>query len=207
MQYPGINHFKVIEIDIEGSEGETRDNLEKLTGARTTPRIFFSGQFFGGADELKDIHESGQLRRRLLDSGVIHTDERKCSSSLLSVASEKPYDEICSSMATVVPRFKYGVLHSYNLTQTLQSKGQNFNQKVSVFEVCNPTHANKVLSQDMSISNALPCRISIWQDAHNHTVIQSIKPSLLISMFGNDDLKDLAEQVENELYTIMLQLA
>src|SRR5688572_29972120 len=85
-----IMSTQVIEIDIEGSEGETRDNLEKLTGARATPRVFFSGQFFGGADELKGIHESGQLKHRLLESGVIDADESKCSSSLLSVASEKP---------------------------------------------------------------------------------------------------------------------
>lgn len=118
------------------------------------------------------------------------------------------YTLVCSEVSKIVPLFKYGLLHSYNLTDTLQSKGQAFHSLVSIYEVCNPVHANSVLSADLSISNALPCRISIWFDEKTaETKIQSVKPSLLIGLFKQDSLCSLAQQVEIDLYSIMLQLA
>jgi uncharacterized protein (DUF302 family) len=115
---------------------------------------------------------------------------------------------VCDSVQATAARFKYGMLHSYNLTKLLQSKGQaDMHTPVSVFEVCNPAQAFKVLSQHPQVSNALPCRVSVWRDeAADQTVVQSIKPSNLIGMFHADDLKGVAEQVEGDLYTIMLQM-
>lgn len=130
-------------------------------------------------------------------------------SSLLTVCTRKSYASVCASLPLVAPLFRYGVLHSYNLMQLLQSKGQaSFKTETSVFDVCNPGHACSVLSRHPAVSTALPCRISVWYDeAAGLTVIQSIAPAaIIVSMFQAEDLKDVAHTVEADLVTIMMQI-
>lgn len=125
---------------------------------------------------------------------------------VLTIRSKIGYDVICSMMPAAVQQMKYGLLHTYNLTQLLQSKGQTeFKQSVSVFEVCNPAQAVGVLNSNLMLSNLLPCRIVVYADLNdNQTVIQSFKPTVLLNLFVSDDaLQSIAEQVESDIVQIM----
>jgi uncharacterized protein (DUF302 family) len=90
----------------------------------------------------------------------------------------------------------FGVLHVHDLGGTLRSKGIEFEEECKVFEVCNPGQAAKVLSTDMRLNMALPCRISVFTDK-GKTQIGLIKPAQMLSSLSDEPaLVQVAEEVE-----------
>lgn len=112
------------------------------------------------------------------------------------VESEKSFEQASSDLEAAVKRNGFGVLHTHDLGTTLRSKGMAFNEQCKVFEVCNPVQATKVLSTDMRLNMALPCRISVYTE-HNKTKIGLIKPMQILSALSQDAaLAKIAQEVE-----------
>jgi uncharacterized protein (DUF302 family) len=58
----------------------------------------------------------------------------------------------------------------------------------------------------MSVSTALPCRISIYEEG-SKTVLATLKPTTLLAMFNAPQLKGVAQEVENTIVKIMKEAA
>jgi uncharacterized protein (DUF302 family) len=114
------------------------------------------------------------------------------------VETDKSFDQASIDLAAAVVRHGFGVLHIHDLGGTLRSKGMAFDEECKVFEVCNPGQAAKVLSTDMRLNMALPCRISVFTDK-GQTKIGLIKPIPMLSMLSQDAaLVQVAQEVEEK---------
>lgn len=114
------------------------------------------------------------------------------------VETDKSFDQASIDLAAAVMRHGFGVLHIHDLGGTLRSKGMAFDEECKVFEVCNPGQAAKVLSTDMRLNMALPCRISVFTDK-GQTKIGLIKPIPMLSMLSQDAaLVQVAQEVEEK---------
>ena len=112
------------------------------------------------------------------------------------VESGKSFEQASIDLEAAVKRNRFGVLHIHDLGATLRSKGMAFNEQCKVFEVCNPMQATKVLSTDMRLNMALPCRISVYTE-NNKTMIGMIKPMQILSALSQDAaLARIAQEVE-----------
>jgi uncharacterized protein (DUF302 family) len=125
---------------------------------------------------------------------------------LLEIESKKTVQEIGKSFPEVCAKYKFGVMGSYNLRQKLNEKGVPFDRDCLVFEVCNPQQAGKVLEANISIATVLPCRIAVYQEGEK-TKIAAIKPTALLGLFPNPEIKPVAEEVERIFLLIMHELA
>ncbi len=74
-----------------------------------------------------------------------------------------PIEEVVARIEEAAAVNEFGVLGIHDLKQKLNAKGLDFKPECRVLEVCNPGKAKTVLETDMSISNALPCRISVYE--------------------------------------------
>ncbi|XXM72081.1 DUF302 domain-containing protein [Lysinibacillus sphaericus] len=92
----------------------------------------------------------------------------------------------------------FGVLWNLDLAGKLEEKGLDFNEEVVILEVCNPKEAKKVLEQSMLVSYFLPCKISIYTE-NDTTKVGMAKPSKLIELVDNDELKNIALDIEERL--------
>ncbi len=122
------------------------------------------------------------------------------------IDTDKSVQEVEKILPEIVMKHKFGVLGVHNLRQKMNEKGIDFERDCLVFEVCNPQQAKKILDNDISISTALPCRISVYQQ-EGKTKIATIKPTALIGMFSKPELKSVAEEVEETLFKIMQEAA
>jgi uncharacterized protein (DUF302 family) len=112
------------------------------------------------------------------------------------VETEKSFDQASADLDAAVVKHGFGVLHVHDLGGTLRSKGIEFQEQCKVFEVCNPVQAAKVLSTDMRLNMALPCRISVFTDK-GKTKIGLIKPVQMLSALSDEAaLLEVAEEVE-----------
>ena len=86
----------------------------------------------------------------------------------------------------------------------MNSKGVPFEREVRVFEVCNPQQAQMILSGNMAVSAALPCRISVYPE-DGRTVVATIEPAALLGLFGRapSGAEAVAADVRKELILIM----
>ena len=98
-------------------------------------------------------------------------------------------------LAAAAAANKFGVLGTHDLRQKMADKGVEFHGQCLIFEVCNPAQAKQVLEADPSISTALPCRISVYEEG-GKVKVATIKPTLLLAMFGKSELTDVAQGVE-----------
>lgn len=110
--------------------------------------------------------------------------------------TDKTFEQASSDLEAAVKRHGFGVLHVHDLGNTLRGKGFAFEQECRVFEVCNPGQAVKVLSTDMRLNMALPCRISVFTE-QGKTRIGLIKPVQMLSALSQDaTLLQVAREVE-----------
>ena len=114
------------------------------------------------------------------------------------VKTEKSFDQASADLESAVKRNGFGVLYVHNLGATLRNKGIAFEEECKIFEVCNPGQAAKVLSTDMRLNMALPCRISVFTEK-GKTMIGLIKPGQMLSALSQDaGLVQVAKGVEEK---------
>ena len=114
------------------------------------------------------------------------------------VESTKSFEQASADLDAAVKRHDFGVLHVHDLGATLRSKGIAFDEQCRVFEVCNPAQAARVLSADMRLNMALPCRISVFTEK-GKTKLGLITPVKMLSSLSEDPaLLEVAKEVEEK---------
>ena len=122
------------------------------------------------------------------------------------VESRKALADVARDLEAAMVRHQFGVLGVHDLKAAMAKKGVTFARECRIFEVCNPHQAKKVLEANLEISTALPCRISVYEEA-GVTKLATIKPTAMIALYSNPELKQVAEEVEHTLERIMADAA
>ena len=125
---------------------------------------------------------------------------------LIKLSTDKTVSEAAAALQVAVLANKFGVMQVHNLKETMAKKGVEFARECLILEVCQPQQAKKVLEQDMSISTALPCRISVYQEG-GKTTLATLKPTTLLAMFNVPQLEGVAQEVEDTIVKIMKEAA
>lgn len=113
------------------------------------------------------------------------------------VDSNKTFDQATHDLEAAVARHNFGVLHVHDLGTTLRTKGQDFTEECKVFEICNPKQAARVMTDDIRLNMALPCRISVYTEG-GKTHIGMVEPQRVLTMLSHDPrLDSIAREVGN----------
>ena len=115
--------------------------------------------------------------------------------------SNKSVQEVVDAIKEIAPKYKFGVLNVYNMKETLNSKGFDFETDCQIIDICNPSIANEFLTSDISISCILPCKISVYtQDGETTIALNS-----LIQLVDDvtPDLIELAQRAQEDLLEII----
>jgi uncharacterized protein (DUF302 family) len=107
-------------------------------------------------------------------------------------------DEVCARLTQAAADNQFGVLGVHDLKQRMADKGVPFGPQCRILEVCNPHQAKAVLEANPSISTALPCRIAVYEHG-GKTVVSTLRPTALLSLFGNPELQSIAQEVETAI--------
>ncbi|WP_017726124.1 DUF302 domain-containing protein [Halalkalibacterium ligniniphilum] len=115
-----------------------------------------------------------------------------------TVETNKAPEEAIAALEETLKEEKFGVLWQFNIKDKLQEKGLDFNQSYHVLEVCNPHEAERVLTRNQMVGYFLPCKIVVYDDK-GQTKIGMPKPTALIEMVEDEELKGIAADIENRL--------
>ena len=115
---------------------------------------------------------------------------------IYSIKTKKKCEEIKHSVEEQAKVFGFGLLHSYAFKEILQEKGHPIEKEITVFELCNPAGAQKVLTQMAGVSVYLPCRLSIYE-VEDETVLATIDMEMLLQ---NAEIDSKLRQEMKELF-------
>lgn len=125
---------------------------------------------------------------------------------LITLPTDKTVRETATALQTAVDANHFGVMHIYDLKESMWKQGVEFDHECLIFEVCQPQQAKKVLDENISISTALPCRISIYKEG-GKTLLATLKPTTLLAMFNTPQLAGAAQELETTIVKIMQEAA
>jgi uncharacterized protein (DUF302 family) len=125
-------------------------------------------------------------------------------SSIITRTTRSPLETVAARLPEIAKAHKFGVLGVHDLKEKMNSKGVPFARECRVFEVCNPQQAQMILNGNISVSAALPCRISVYPEG-DRTVLATIEPAELLGLFGPAPAgaEAVASEVRKELVAIM----
>jgi uncharacterized protein (DUF302 family) len=140
------------------------------------------------------------------DSMIQHENNETAARQGINMLYEREargtVDEVVAKIEDAAAANQFGVLGIHDLKQKMNARGLDFGPECRVLEVCNPGKAKTVLEADMSISNALPCRISVYEDG-GAVKVSTLKPTQLLGLFGRPELEPVAKEVEEAMFRII----
>lgn len=116
------------------------------------------------------------------------------------VQTNKSFEMAIEDLKKSLGNHNFGVLWELNFKDKLKEKGVDFDKNFKVLEVCNPVQAKEVLEKNIEVGYFLPCKMVVYED-DGSVFIGMPKPTSLIGMIENDDLLNIAKEVESELKT------
>ena len=111
-------------------------------------------------------------------------------------------DDVGKRLETAVKAHKFGVLGVMDLQAKMKEKGVEFANACRIYEVCHPQRAKQVLEKDMSISTALPCRITVYED-RGKVKVATLLPTQVLGMVTALDLGTIAQEVERDIVAMV----
>lgn len=125
---------------------------------------------------------------------------------LIQLHTDKTVKATAEALQLAVEANQFGVMQVHDLRETMWKKGIELGHECLIFEVCQPQQAKKLLDANMSISTALPCRISVYEEG-GQTILATLKPTTLLAMFNTPQLLEVAQEVEDTILKIMTAAA
>jgi len=115
-----------------------------------------------------------------------------------TIETQHTIDEAINRIEESLKHENFGVLWKFDIKGKLQEKGMDFQREFKVLEVCNPKEAYRVLNENNMAGYFLPCKIVVYEE-NGQTKIGMPRPSSLISLLNDDNLKKLAKDIEERL--------
>ncbi len=115
--------------------------------------------------------------------------------------TNKSVQEVIDCLKEIVSKYKYGIQHIHNVQETLKSKGIDLGNECQIVDICNPIIAQKLLSEDMSLSIIMPCKISVYTQDGETIIAMNSLVQLVDDI--NPDLIEIAQEAQEQLLEII----
>ncbi len=109
-----------------------------------------------------------------------------------------PFERAVEMVNEALKKEGFGILTKIDIKEKFKEKlGIDFNKYV-ILGACNPANAHKAILAEENIGLMLPCNVIVYEKG-DKTVISIIKPTAVMGEINNENLKQLAFQVEQQL--------
>jgi len=123
-----------------------------------------------------------------------------------TVTSHHDLDRVMTQLKHALSEASFGVLWEFDLAKKFEEKELSFDENYHILEVCQPKEAHRVVSHDLRAGYFLPCKIVVYTE-DGQTKIGMPKPTALMDLADEAELKTVAEEVEHTLRHVIDQSA
>jgi len=119
-----------------------------------------------------------------------------------TVKTQKSVDDVITTLTEDLKEIGFGVLEILDFKKILSEKNVELSNNYRLMEVCNPNLAKQVLEANPDLGLLLPCTIAVYQK-NNENYISLARPTSLLSMVSENNLKFSGEEIEDNLIKII----
>ena len=113
-----------------------------------------------------------------------------------------PFEEVIELVSEELKKEGFGILTKIDVRGKFKEKlGIDF-KKYVILGACNPLSANKAILAEENIGLMLPCNVIVYEK-EKKTAISIIKPTIAMKMIDNEELKEVAEDIETRLKRVI----
>jgi uncharacterized protein (DUF302 family) len=99
----------------------------------------------------------------------------------------------------------FGVLTEIDIKTTLKKKIDVDMDSYTILGACHPPSAYQSIESEIEIGLMLPCNLIVYQK-NSDVFVSAIKPSVAMGMIENEDLGELASDIELRLKAVVDRL-
>ena len=96
----------------------------------------------------------------------------------------------------------FGIPTQIDVRAILKEKLNVDFEKYIILGACNPPFAYQAFQAERDIGLMMPCNVIVYEK-EGKTFVAAIKPTLSMSMVGNEKLRGISEQVEQKLKKVV----
>ena len=124
----------------------------------------------------------------------------------LSRKSDKGFDDTIIKVREALQTEGFGVLTEIDVQKTLREKlDVNFRRYI-ILGACNPPLAHRALNTELEVGLLLPCNVIVYENDDGTVTASAIDARSMMAVVENDELKALAEEVNEKLSRAMERL-
>jgi uncharacterized protein (DUF302 family) len=116
------------------------------------------------------------------------------------------FDEALERVVTSLKSEGFGVLTEIDVKETLKKKINVDFQKYRILGACNPPFAYKALKTENKIGTMLPCNVIVQEISENKVEVAAVDPVASMKAVENKELLKIAEQVQEKLKRVVMNL-
>ena len=117
----------------------------------------------------------------------------------------RPFDEVSADVRTALTEHGFGIVSEIDIQATLRNKiGVEIDSQI-ILGACNPQYAHRSLQIEPSIGLLLPCNVVV-RKTEAGTVVEMINPEMLVQITDNPEMKQIADEVTENLAAALASL-
>lgn len=100
----------------------------------------------------------------------------------------------------------FGIISEIDLKHKFQEKLHKDFRNYLILGACNPGLAYQAFGVELNIGTLLPCNVAIYALSEGRTVVMVMDPVAVLSLVGNEQLRELAETVKHSMQRVLTAL-
>ena len=112
------------------------------------------------------------------------------------------YDTVVQKVTAELNKEGFGIPSQIDVRALLKEKLNVDFDKYIILGSCNPPFAYQALQTERDIGLMMPCNVIVYT-GEEKTFVAAIKPTISMNVVGNNNLRDIAEQVEQKLKKVV----
>ena len=152
------------------------------------------------------LSDKNQLNfQKRLDKTHSHILRREAilMSYYFSKTLEISFDEAVTRVTEELKKEGFGILTDIDVKATLKKKLNVDFKNYRILGACNPPFAYQALQAEDKIGTMLPCNVTVQENAEGNIEVAAIDPIASMQAIHNPKLRDIAEQVQAKLKTVV----
>ncbi len=113
------------------------------------------------------------------------------------------YKEAVERVKEELKKEGFGVLTEIDVKATFKKKIDKEFKKYIILGACNPNFAYQALQLEEELGLLLPCNVVVFEKDTGETAVAAIDPRKALTISGNKDLDEVADQVGSHLERVI----
>jgi uncharacterized protein (DUF302 family) len=118
---------------------------------------------------------------------------------------DEPYETALPRVVEALKAEGFGVISEIDVRQTMKEKLGVDVPAHTILGACNPRLAHAALQVEPDLGVLLPCNVVVYA-TNTGTRVTAVNAGMMLDMVGNDDLRPIAEQVQERLDRVIESL-